>query len=361
MVHREKRQRHILLTLYYPSRWWRSATSLSAPSIHSWFSVTPEFAKVIFWSQPTLSQDEIKRQRLGFNAEVFEEDLKNNELWQLVISADAPVSKLYNESHVLDAQFFPNSDHLLITASDSSLEDAVLNPFLVKLDKTGRPLERYRHIGKIDKAVINQKGNIAFIRGAEKSDPAAGQLFVLDEQLQSSSLILTNLKGHIKDIIWQSNKQVGLILQLGTQPIWASKNVRKVSDNYKVLHKSDLILNQISMDKNAQQFAFIGNHPSHPNEAFWYARSNFIKISDANPWLKEVTLPEQQLLSFNARDGLTLEGIYVAPLHKQSDEGHGNIHATAQWDYAHRLMGWMEHYVLHKSSSTLPPSQLELP
>ncbi len=39
-----------------------------------------------------------------------------------------------------------------------------------------------------------------------------------------------------------------------------------------------------------------------------------MRLTDSNPWLAQVRLAKQEVVTFKARDGLELEGVLVRPL-----------------------------------------------
>lgn len=308
------------------------------------FALSPEDQSVVFWARSIPDEKTRQKQNQGFDAIVFEETLHNNQLWRLSLTEPGHPKLIYDKRHVISASFFEDSEHLLILESQNVLEDNILTPALVKIDINGNEILRFKHVGKVGKAIINGNNQIAFIGGVNASDPKAGQLFLLDEKFENAQLLLTEFKGHIQDIAWLNNSKIGFIAHQGTQAFWAEKKTQKPGSTFKKLINNDEILEQVSLDKHGQKVAFISHSPQHPSAAFWSINNQIIQVSDNNPHLNHTLLPKQQSLTFTARDGTELEGIYIHPLKKIGDAPPPVIMFVHGGPQAHFSNGWMDRY-----------------
>lgn len=308
------------------------------------FSLSPDATSLVFWAKPPDDRETLTQIQQGFNAIVFEENTKNNQLWRLSLTEPGQPTLIFEKEHVVKASYFEDGKHLLALISPDALEDNVLTPALVKLDLNGSLISRFQPKGKIDKAIINKKGQVAFIGGIERADPKPGQLFVLENDFTQATLLLTDFEGHIQDITWLGHSKIGFIAHQGTEAFWAEKKVAQVGPTFRKRRQSKEILESVSVDESSKALAFISHSPEHPNEAFWLTNNQFIRISNSNPQLSNASLPKQEVLSFTAEDGTKLEGIYVWPLNHHGDTPPPLILFIHGGPEAHYSNGWLNRY-----------------
>ncbi|NIM00047.1 MAG: hypothetical protein GTN89_03675, partial [Acidobacteria bacterium] len=76
------------------------------------------------------------------------------------------------------------------------------------------------------------------------------------------------------------------------------------------------VIRAFSLSADGSIAAFSGESPTHPLELFVLEHGDERprRMTDHNPWLAGVDLAKQEVVSFEARDGLQLEGVLVHPL-----------------------------------------------
>ena len=62
--------------------------------------------------------------------------------------------------------------------------------------------------------------------------------------------------------------------------------------------------------------ALRANTPAHPDELYRWTPGGEdpVRVTDSNPWLAERRLADQEVVVFEARDGMKLEGLLIRPL-----------------------------------------------
>ena len=311
------------------------------------FDLSADGKHLIFWAKKQKTNDELALRRKGFIAEVFEETTPKNQLWIIDITeSDAKPRLLYDTEHLVHAQFIPNKNEILIQSSPSAnVDDVITKKSLKRINFQGQTLVNYQHVGKMTKAVPSPNGDyIAFIGSNDIHAPAEGRLMLANVNSPDVSLHLTEFEGEIKDIVWLSKNTIGFVAHMGTQAIFGSKKVSTASPSYKKILSNSGILTRVTADKSAKNLAFVNHKPSHPNEAYWYSNRKNLRASNSNPWLADKELARQKTIEYKARDGQTIQGVYVEPLTPKPANGYPLLLFIHGGPEAHISDGWVSRY-----------------
>ena len=281
------------------------------------FSLASDEKRLIFWSLPAKSSEELKREQQGFNAEVYEEDVVSSQLWVVDFNnGDSPVNKVTFDEHVLDAQLHPDGDTILVQSAPTALtDDIIMKKRLRLINLQGKELNRFEHVGKMGKILLSPDGDyVAIIGTNDPKDPAEGRLLLGRVEQPELLRLLKDFEGHVQDIAWLSDRRIGFIGHQGTESFLASKRVDNKPGSYKRLLYNAGILTRLSASENGNEIALVSHKASHPKEVYWYNRYTTRRVTDSNPWLADRTLAKQKTLRYTAQDGTELEGILVSPL-----------------------------------------------
>ena len=66
--------------------------------------------------------------------------------------------------------------------------------------------------------------------------------------------------------------------------------------------------------------AIVQSTPTHPDELFAVERDSARQLSDANPWLRDIRLAEQEPISAKSRDGTIIHGFLMRPVGSDARE-----------------------------------------
>ena len=104
----------------------------------------------------------------------------------------------------------------------------------------------------------------------------------------------------------------------------------------------------MSLSRDGGRIAFIGDAPAHPNEVFALARlrGEARRLTVSNPILERVSLASQEVVHFEARDGLDLEGMLIRPSTPQPPGGYPLIMMVHGGPESHHRNGWLTSYTL---------------
>src|SRR5690606_28004531 len=92
--------------------------------------------------------------------------------------------------------------------------------------------------------------------------------------------------------------------------------------------------------------ALLGSTPEHPSEVFLLAPGEATprRLTDSNPWLREVRLARQEVIRYAARDGLQIEGLLVHPLERRGNARVPLIVVVHGGPESHYTNGWLTSY-----------------
>ena len=277
------------------------------------FALHPDKPKLMFWATEHIEGSKPGTQS---TATVYESKRDHDVLWELDLSQPDQQAKLkFDARHVIKAQYVPDSENIFIQAASSKLtDDVVMEKSLLVVGVNGKQVWEAEHVGKMGKAVLSPDGKkVAFIGTNDVTDTSEGRLMVATIGEKTSTNLLTDFEGHIRDIAWQTNKQVIFIAHRGVTSLLARKRINGNSTSYRRLLSPKEIMYKLSSSDDGKHVAIVADSNQHPKELFWYTQDSLRRYSNFNPWIKQRQLAEQKRIEYKARDGLELEGILVSP------------------------------------------------
>ncbi len=287
-----------------------------------------------------------KLSKKGFKAKVYEENLHYSNAWMITLTGDNRKAKMLNiEGHVLDIQFSNKGGHLLAKISKTPLVDDIFTTSKVTLlDNKGNKLATLNDDGKVGagKWSPNNK-SVAFIGTVDQHDPMQGRLKFRNDINSRTIDLLPNLMGHVTDIAFLPKGDILALNHIGTGSEIAIVNPEKPGKS-KRLNIGDLVAHKLSVPANARGFAFTADSATHPMELFWYQSGKVKRLTDSNPWLSRKELGKQEVITYNARDGLKIEGVLVYPVDYQKGKRYPLINFIHGGPEGHRSNGWNTRY-----------------
>jgi dipeptidyl aminopeptidase/acylaminoacyl peptidase len=276
------------------------------------YSMAPDGKRIAFIAKDKVPAAVEKRQKLGFDQEVFEEDWLSSRLY--VTTLDADTSKLEAkpiEGHLSEVQWSPKpgDDRLLIvTAPNPGVDASLVYRRLHVADLNGKVLASMANPGKLGHSAWSPDGaTVAYTAGVDQNDPDESGFFVADSKTGKGKDLISGVEARVDSFAWRSPTEVVAALSVGAD----SKLVSISTSGARKDLTSNPELNYLEVDVADNGTVVTGADSwRFPRELF----VNGQRVTDSNPWLKSKTLAKQELISHNARDGLRLEGILVYPL-----------------------------------------------
>ncbi|GAC15041.1 alpha/beta hydrolase family protein [Aliiglaciecola lipolytica] len=310
------------------------------------FDLSQQNDAIVFWSYSTIDEQQKRLLNVGFNVEVVDESQKGAELWLLnLLSPPNKAQLIYNETHVLNAKWVPQSNQIVLHHSPSAIaDDTIMESSISVLESNGRTVLTNAHKGKIGKIEVSPDGNYyAFIGGEDESDPADGQLWLSQITSEHATNILAGFEGHISDIAWFNDSSIGFVATQNLETFIANKDIEDISEPFRVRVKDKGNIKALSVDGKGYNIAYIADSPEHPAELFLKTKHSNKRMTNSNVWLKDRDLPKQKEVSFTARDGTVIDGILIPPL-IESDASTAAIIFVHGGPESHFSLGWNNRY-----------------
>lgn len=288
----------------------------------------------------------------GFNAEGYEENLKSTRVW--IADAEFDSDK---EARLLDV---PGSASEVQWSNDGTLIAAAFAPtplidhyymyrrYQILNAETGKVVQKLNNPGKIGHLAWSpDDSKVAFLSGEDINDPSEGRLWIATLGIDG---FLDTTAGYLPNVIefhWSNNSQILFLAHNSCLSEFGKINLKKTSANLTVTSQpDDVIFESVSISDSAKNVAMIGHSPSHLSEVFTAARDlkSPTRLTDVNPWLKEKRLAKQEIVTYTARDGQTVEGVLLRPLDEEPGKRYPLQLFVHGGPESHVSNGWVSYY-----------------
>ncbi|WP_199610217.1 S9 family peptidase [Flocculibacter collagenilyticus] len=314
------------------------------------YRISPNGKQVALLAKPAKDKTEKELKKLGFMAEVYEYDLKSQQLFIVDLAqSDKPLSPeaINIEQYVGAVEWSPTGDTLLVKTQLSALIDdqymqSAWHLYNVASKET---VLSFKTEGKLGAAEFSHDGKYIAMRGSEdKHDPADGRLFLANAQTGEVKEWLPNFMGHIGDFEW-ANKSNTLYFVANVNTHSSIEKIKVGSNKSKPAVKAGkVIASNLSLSDSDKTLSYKGHSAQHPSEIFFQRGKKSIKLTDSNPWLKDKRFAKQETLTFKARDGVTIDGVMVYPLDYQKGTSYPLIMVVHGGPESHVPDGWVTGY-----------------
>ena len=327
----------------------QAVMSLKGTSISS-YQLSPDNKQVAILAMPAADTSEKELKKLGFKAEVYEQGLKNKQLFIVDLAkADKPLTPtaLNVDNYVSDVNWAANGEKLLVKTQPTALIDDRYTKSMWHLFDiaSNKVTLSFKTEGKLGDAELSHDGKYIAILGAEdKHDPATGRLFIADTKTAEITEWLPNFMGHVVDFEWSHKRNtLNFIANVGTESFVAS--IKTGSNKYKKLVKEGkFIASGLSVSDSDKTLALRGNTAKHPNEVFIVRSNKATRLTDSNSWLNDKRFAKQETITLKARDGVELDGVLVYPLDYEKGTRYPLIMSVHGGPESHDKNGWVTNY-----------------
>jgi dipeptidyl aminopeptidase/acylaminoacyl peptidase len=283
------------------------------------FSFAPDGRRIAFLAtEPDVKAKEDLKKK-GFSQVVFEESVKPVKVWLgRLDDAEAEPKALELVGSASELRWSPaGTKFALALASTPSVDDNFMKRKVHVVDsENGKIVASVENSGKLGKIGWSRDGkSLALISAADLNDPAAGRLMVVSADGGKPRDVMPTYQGHVADFAWRDSRAIAIIGDEGVATLFGGT---EISDDHEdrggSLYKNP-VLTSISVSADGRSTAFVGQSATHPGEVFIpRVGENAKRLTEGNPWLRNMAFAKQEVVKYKARDGLELEGVLIRPL-----------------------------------------------
>ena len=287
----------------------------------------------------------------GFRQHVVDEDYRHVSLW--IWERDSgEMRRLTEDCTVFSYEWSPTGTHLAAGIAPHNLvDDRYMFTRLHRIDAASGETELLvDNPGKLGAYAWSPDGQtLAYVSAADRNDPHAGTLFVVDAKTRETRALTADFRGMVHDVFWMGDDEPVLFATI-------SEGVRSS------VAMIDLDTGELTLPASLPRIAFTAVAPvgdthaytvastaGHPREIYRLTADDdrVVKgerLTNSNPWLDDVTLGEQRVVRFNARDGVEIEGLLMYPVGYREGELYPLVIVAHGGPESHFSDGWNTDY-----------------
>jgi dipeptidyl aminopeptidase/acylaminoacyl peptidase len=315
----------------------------------TFYTWSPDGGRVAFLATDPADKKREEQRRKGFNAEIFEEELRPVRVWIAGIGEDAAEPRALDlPGSASELHWSPRGDRLALALAPTPLVDDHYMKRRVRLvdPEAGSILLRIENPGKLGQIGWSPDGNqLALISAADIHDPLEGRLMVASASNGALRDLLPGWEGHVRAFVWRDPQSLVYLADQGV-----ATGVEEIradgSDRRALPPPGELCWSALSLSKDGQRLALVSDTPQHPFELFFFDQrtGETRRLTDSNPWLREMRMAPQEVIEYSARDGLNIEGMLIRPLDEQPGQRYPLILVVHGGPEAHYRNGWLTGY-----------------
>ena len=291
---------------------YKAKTSIK--SIHP----SPDGKTIAFRASEPKPKETKQLKEKGFKAIVYEESDPLVHVWLLDVESGEAVAQDLAGS-VSNVVWAPGGDSYAVAMAPTPMidEEYMMSDIFVVSASDAKIRNQMGSIGKLGAFAWSPNGEqIAWIGAVDMHDPSEGRLYTASSTGGERVELLPAYQGHVDDFYWNGNDS---ITWLGSRGVWTETG-RAVLDDIREAGDapdSGPIVRSIDARPGQQAAAAIADSPEHPPEVYLLQQGAEPKrLTNSNPILAERRLAQQEVVTFNARDGMELEMMVVHPFEK---------------------------------------------
>jgi len=305
--------------------------------------------RIAFIAKEKKGEAKEKQEKKGFKQEVYEEDYAKPCVWI------AEVGTGLDKPRPLDLPGFPSELHwspvgshiALALAPTPLIDDHYMRRKVHIFDAdSGAIVSSFPNPGKLGKIAWSPDGrSLAVVSAADLNDPSEGRLLLASPTDGSLRDLLPKFEGHVELVAWQ---EVDTVMFLAGEGVWTTFGEVRGDGTARKTHipTGKVSGTSFSLSADGQAAAFVLDSPAHPGEVFLMRHGDPgpRRLTTSNPWLSEIKLAKQEVIRFNARDGLPLEGLLIHPLDEESGKRYPLLLRVHGGPESHDRNGWLTVY-----------------
>jgi len=309
------------------------------------YSWAPDGDHIAFMAKEPVAQ---KPSPLPYEPEIYEENLVQRRGYiSNVGMPDHQPHRVQVEGSIYQMNWSPDGEQLAISVAPTPLVDDRYMKKQVKIvDHEGENvLAEVEHEGKLGQIGWSPNGErLAMIAGANVHDPIDGRLFVVSAEGGTPVNLAPDLEGQFEQFQWVDNNTLHFIT---SKSVWSTYgSIRADGSGMKTIVDTGGP-NLKHFDRSANgTIVFEADSPTHPDEVYLMGKRDKAprRVTNSNPWLEEVALGRQEVVTWQARDGMELQGLVIHPVNYEEDKSYPMITVVHGGPESHFDNGWITSY-----------------
>ncbi len=318
------------------------------------FDWRPDGRAIAFVASEKASADLEALREMGFSQEIYEEDWLSRRLF--VLDVAAVPEEAAGEARMVDVPgqpwhivWGPDGRRLLTDLSPTPLiDDRYMFRRLYVIDaESDAVLAKIENPGKLGAFRWSPDGKtIAMVSGVDINDPLEGRLMAVRAEGGELRDLLPELEGHVADFRFAPNGRIVYLANIGVGTRLGRVRTNGRGDEA-LFESSDLVFDALSLDANGRRLALVAESAEMPREVFALRidrREEPTRLTNVNPWLSEMRLGRQEVVTWTAEDGLEIQGLLIHPLGRTESERVPTIVVAHGGPESHFKNGWLTSY-----------------
>lgn len=303
-------------------------------------------------------RDDAPKTPLTYSPDFYEEDFSQRKGFIVNLSGSNPQPQQLNvEGSIYMMNWSPDGSKIAVSAAPtSSVDDSYMRQRVFVVNTSNRNvIANIDNKGKLGQIVWSPDGQWLAIRAAKDiNDPIDGRILTVSANGGVPQKIDVGFKGKYENISWTGANTIHFLASEGTSSVLGT--IRPDGSGKQTIFRSDAHHITSFSRANNGAISFTANSPQHPTEVYTIATTRNaqpVKRTDNNPWLKEVQLGRQEVITYTARDGqFDIQGILMYPLNYQAGTRVPLITVVHGGPEAHYSNGWLTGYSIPGQMAT---------
>ncbi len=284
---------------------------------------------------------------LPYQPVVYEEGLRNTWAYMQNVSQEGHMPhRIEIEGSVSQVHWSPDLSKVVVALSPTSLvDDTFMAQEIFVVDhETREIIAQVDHEGKLGAISWSPDSKrLAMIAAANINDPIDGRLKIVDAMTGESTMHFEDFEGKFEQLKWKDNNSLYYLVSKG---VWSELGTLRADGS-----KMDVMIPTGGTMMNAfveanNTFLFDAENPTHPDEVYIKKRRDreISRVTNSNPWLDDVELGLQEVVTFTTNDGMDIEGLLIYPVGYQEGTRYPLINVIHGGPEAHYDNGWLTAY-----------------
>jgi dipeptidyl aminopeptidase/acylaminoacyl peptidase len=285
---------------------------------------------------------------LPYQPEIYEENVSHRRGYIANMKrTEYQPDRILVQGSVYQVKWSPDGSRMAVAVAPTPLvDDYYMRQKVLILDGEGKlTLGEVNHRGKLGQIEWSPDGNfLAMIAGADIHDPAAGRLFVVSADGGKPNNLMPDFEGAFEQFQWVNNQ---MLHYLASEGVWATygKINRDGTEMQTIVAAGGPNLTAFSRSRTGTS-VFVADSPRHPGELYLMKKDDLQphRITNSNPWLNNRAFGRQEVVAWQARDSVRLQGLLLYPLDYIKGKTYPLITVVHGGPESHFDNGWLTSY-----------------